>query len=40
MTLFLQHYRFIPAAMKNGRWYESLFCAPPPTNPARDTNGP
>jgi hypothetical protein len=25
--------------MKNDRWYESLFGAPPPTNPARDING-
>jgi 4-oxalocrotonate tautomerase len=26
----------IPAVIKNDRWY-SLFCAPPPANPARDT---
>ncbi len=25
--------------MKNDRWYESWFGAPPPANPARDTNG-
>jgi hypothetical protein len=29
----------IPTVIKNDRWYESLFGAPPPTNPARDTNG-
>jgi hypothetical protein len=29
---------FIITAMKNDRWYESWFCAPPPANPARDTN--
>src|SRR5271167_1390200 len=32
----------IPPAIKNDRWYESLFGAPPPLlplgNPARDTN--
>ena len=27
----------IPPVMKNDRWYESLFGAPPPANPARDT---
>src|ERR1700674_606658 len=30
--------RFIPTVIKNDRWYESLFGAPPPANPARDTN--
>jgi hypothetical protein len=29
---------FIPTVIKNDRWYESLFGAPPPANPARDTN--
>jgi hypothetical protein len=28
----------IPTAIKNDRWYESFFGAPPPANPARDTN--
>ena len=30
--------RLIPTALKNDRRYESLFGAPPPANPARDTN--
>jgi hypothetical protein len=28
----------IPPVIKNDRWYEPLFGAPPPANPARDTN--
>src|SRR5271168_1497740 len=28
----------IPTVIKNDRWHESLFGAPPPANPARDTN--
>ena len=28
----------MPTAIKNGRWHESFFGAPPPTHPARDTN--
>jgi hypothetical protein len=30
--------RLIPTALKNDRRYESLFGAPPPANPTRDTN--
>ncbi len=29
----------IPTVIKNDRWFESWFGAPPPANPARDTNG-
>jgi hypothetical protein len=29
----------IPKVMKNDHWNESLFGAPPPANPARDTIG-
>jgi hypothetical protein len=28
----------IPPVIKNDRWYASLFGAPPPANPAHDTN--
>ncbi len=31
--------QLIPTVMKNDRWYESWFGAPPPANPARNTNG-
>ena len=30
--------RLTPTVMKNDRWCKSLFGAPPPANPARDTS--
>jgi hypothetical protein len=40
LLLFFRKEDFlIPTVMKNDRWYESWFGAPPPANPARDTNG-